>query len=356
MPDQCLFGHLIARFKVGPENLATESLLYVLDGAPVARRAFLDYLRGLCPWLGDDLLFRSQAVGADQAIPDLVGTDRDGRQPLIIEAKFWAGLTGHQPVTYLRRLPTKGDGVLLFLAPAMRFATLWPELARRCVEAGVPFAPQPQDAPEQLTARVGARHTLALVSWRAALAAVRRGLDAEGDHGKIADLIQLEGLCQTMDARAFLPLGSEELTGDVAARVVQYSQLADDLAAQLIAEGVASAKDGVRTLRSAGGKGWYGRYVKVGGFLCLPYFSAWKWRAQRATPLWFSVYGPNYAFPPQAWDRLRPLELETPPRLLRDGDELTVPLMLPLGVEREVVLRSLVEQVREIAGLLDASV
>jgi hypothetical protein len=35
-----LFGHLVARFSTGPENLATEGLNYVLNQSQVARKAF----------------------------------------------------------------------------------------------------------------------------------------------------------------------------------------------------------------------------------------------------------------------------------------------------------------------------
>jgi hypothetical protein len=41
----------------------------------------------------------------------------DGSTPLLVEAKFWAGLTGHQPVSYWQRLPVEQPAMLLFLVP-----------------------------------------------------------------------------------------------------------------------------------------------------------------------------------------------------------------------------------------------
>ena len=50
--------------------------------------------------------------------PDLVGLDRTmGKECVLIEAKFWAGLTDRQPKAYLDRLdPGKA---LLFVAPGI---------------------------------------------------------------------------------------------------------------------------------------------------------------------------------------------------------------------------------------------
>ncbi len=132
MQHDSLFGHLTGMFSSHPENVATEALNYILNHSSVAQRAFLQFVAQANVELPDTLLFRTQAVGDDDAIPDLVGTDSEARQVFLIEAKFWAGLTDNQPVTYLKRLPSQADGLLLFIAPALRFDTLWTELLRRC--------------------------------------------------------------------------------------------------------------------------------------------------------------------------------------------------------------------------------
>ena len=155
MHDASLFGHLAARFSASPENLATESLRYILDRSPVANRAFLRGLARCGVALPARLHFATQVGGVDGAIPDLVGTDEAGRPILIAEAKFWAGLTDNQPLAYLRRLPPDADTLLLILAPALRFATLWPELARRCRGAGIPFGAAESGGAEWLSATVG---------------------------------------------------------------------------------------------------------------------------------------------------------------------------------------------------------
>ncbi len=136
MQNDSLFGHLASRLSSHPENIATEALNYVLNRSTVARRAFAQYAAQSGADMPETLHFRTQEAGGDGAIPDLVGLDGEGRQVLLVEAKFWAGLTDNQPVAYLERLPASSDGLLLFVAPATRFPTLWPEPFQRCRDAG----------------------------------------------------------------------------------------------------------------------------------------------------------------------------------------------------------------------------
>lgn len=111
-----LFAHLALQFGSQPENLATEALGYVLQHSETARAAVRDLVRGLGSTIDDDLTYATQSSGEDLARPDLVGRSSTGAEPLLIEVKFWAGLTENQPVAYLARLPA--GGTLLMAAPA----------------------------------------------------------------------------------------------------------------------------------------------------------------------------------------------------------------------------------------------
>jgi hypothetical protein len=44
-----MLAHLRNRFMVGPENLATESLAYILNHHKEASKAFQDHARAFCP-------------------------------------------------------------------------------------------------------------------------------------------------------------------------------------------------------------------------------------------------------------------------------------------------------------------
>lgn len=178
MQTETLFGHLVTRFSTQPENLATESLSYIINRSNTAKRAFLRYLSQVTVELPENLRFQTQASGEDSAIPDLVGIDVDGDQVFLIEAKFWAGLTDNQPITYLKRLPENKNGILLFIAPALRFQTLWPELLRRCGNGAIVFKQEKAISDELNVVHLTANHILTLVSWRSVLSVILQELDA----------------------------------------------------------------------------------------------------------------------------------------------------------------------------------
>jgi hypothetical protein len=347
--SQSLFGHIVARFGDQPENIATESLYYILQEASAAREAFLRYIAQIGPSLHAGIRLETQTGRDRSARPDMVGKDPDGQSVLIVEAKFWAGLTGQQPVEYIRILPEDRDAILLFIAPEKRFATLWPELVRRCREAG--FALGQGEAPivsAWRIARLDSRRTLALASWRSLLGYLSLAVEAEHQLGAVSDIRQLQGLCDTMDATAFLPLRSEELTGDTGTRITQYCQLVDDVTGTLINEQIASVKG----LKATGARGAYLRYMRVNEFFCCVTFDPSLWGAYRSTPIWFLAWDPGGKPASNAREKLARLEMEDPPRLILTGDRVSIPLYLPCAVERDEVLEALLAQMREIAGLL----
>lgn len=90
MARSTLFGHLALTFGAHPENLATEALHYVLSMSPQARAALVDACSILTGDLPSELVYRTQVLEPDGAIPDLIGFDGTGAARLVVEAKFWA--------------------------------------------------------------------------------------------------------------------------------------------------------------------------------------------------------------------------------------------------------------------------
>lgn len=141
MPEPLLLAHIAKKFVPSQhENIASESLAYVLRRSSSSRAALIHLLRSLGARLPEDLTFRTQAHGTDEAIPDIAGEDVRGIQTVILEAKFWAGLTESQPVGYIQRLRDQGGTTLVVIAPSQRAELLWTELTRRCAAAGIGFA------------------------------------------------------------------------------------------------------------------------------------------------------------------------------------------------------------------------
>ncbi len=127
---QTLLAKLAPMFVAQTENVAVEALGHILSGSEAARRALSDVVRAGGAEVGQIVQVRTQATGQEGARPDLAGFDERGDERVLIEAKFWAGLTENQPVSYLERLPDEQPSALLFVAPAARVEPLWAELRR----------------------------------------------------------------------------------------------------------------------------------------------------------------------------------------------------------------------------------
>lgn len=347
-----LFGHLAHNFSVHPENLATEALAFILRGSQVSTEAFCQFLEATGAPVPRGLHFETQVSGDDDAIPDLVGVSRTNSQPVIGEAKFWAGLTENQPVTYLKRLPESEGGLVVFLAPTRRLPSLWPELLRRCNAAGLSPEVTDSPSPDVYVATCQGSRFLAATSWRSVLNAIRHALETEGDLAAASDVRQLEGLCDKMDSEAFLPLRPEDLSPAIGSRILQFNELVDALTDELVGSGLATTTGLKATPTFAG----YGRYMILGEFGCMLQVNALYWSTLRETPIWLSIKAathPKWTYSPVAKERLSSLEHEVPPRLLREADALLVPLHLAIGMDKQGAVHALRQQLHETMTLLD---
>lgn len=297
----------------------------------------------LCRHLGyqgsADLAFTTQQTNDDGSRPDLVARAVDGSVPIVLEAKFWAGLTSHQPVSYLNALPDRG--LLVFIAPAGRNDTLWLELLRRSGDEFV-IADEVSRWHDTRAVRVGTR-VLALVSWQAMLTQLHEAATLAGE-ASASDIRQLTALCDKMDTEGFLPLRSEDLTSDLGRRVFQFCELADSITNMLVASKYAD----VSRLRSQGGQGWYGRYLRMRGHGALLYFDAQRWGRRGQSPLWIAIYGKEF----------QPCTVE--PDILRGADvsyhmengHCMVAIVLLECAELEAVVDHALAQVRHLLDLL----
>lgn len=130
----------VAKLVRSPENLATEALVFILQQSAAARRGLGEFLSTHLRLDGlAQLSFSSQAHERDGGIPDVAGADASGVTRLFIEAKFWAGLTDHQPTSYLERLDE--GGALVFVVPAVRSKLAWRELVARLDAKGMGSTP-----------------------------------------------------------------------------------------------------------------------------------------------------------------------------------------------------------------------
>jgi hypothetical protein len=353
MTNHSLFGELAVRLDLHPENVATQALEFILTAHPAAWPAFRNFLAQTTVNLPDRLTFRGQERGDDSAIPDLVGIDRDGRQVLVIEAKFWASLTENQPVVYLQRLPSDRDGALLVIAPTARLGSLWHKLLSRCRDAGVALTERESPPAEFKLASLRAGQVLALTSWRALLSSMTRDAEVRGASALAVDLTQLNGLCARMDTVGFLPLRASELAPEIGRRVQQFADLVDHVVLeQLVPNHGASVKN----LSTGGGKSAYGRFFLMKGLGCFFCFSPSLW-GQHGRPMWQSVKEADWSQTQRIRDLLDQYAADIGSVVADDTrGGPCVPIELPTGREKADVVATVVQQIAGILGKISTKV
>ncbi len=338
-----LLAHLAPRLSERIEDIAVEALGYILSS-----RAAMAALQGLLRETNVELpeldSIRTQ-VTQDGTRPDLVGFGQDQTERLLVEAKFWAGLTDNQPNAYLERLPNDDrPAALLVIAPNARLETLWVDLCRL---ADCPSVRTGSRDPRSVA--VTEQHHLILTSWSALLDRMSIHADRQGEHSIKADVSQLSALCERQDEEAFLPMRQDELAPEFPRRMLQLNRLIDDATKLAIELGIATTQGLVRTPRAYG----YGRYLKLGQADADVWAGVWfgihheLWASCRETPIWLVF---------SDWKGTLPLP-ELRQRLGEDrraGTSDNVPIHLLTGVERDAVLENVVEQLSAIAKSIAA--
>ena len=334
------------------ENIAVEALGHILSTSEAALRAIEDVLKTGGAEVGTispDV--RTQASDEERTRPDLAGRDKRGVERVLIEAKFWAGLTERQPVTYLERLPTDKPSVLLFVAPAARFEPLWTELRRRVAETRMDFGPDSKDA-DLWTAEVGGERRLMLISWKALLDSMAFRASIARDSRAEADIRQLLGLTQRMDENAFLPLRPDELGPEFPRRLRNFGRLVDDATTRAREAGWISTKGLSVTSKPKG----YGRYLKLAGATVWFGVNSFLWARSRDTPLWLTFHpGDGRMKLEEVRSSLQPLQQKDPPGIIDSGGRMHLPIDLPVGVEYDTVLDAVVKRLEEVARLINSS-
>lgn len=339
-----VLAHVVLNGPMQGEPAATQALAHILNASPDVARAFVGMLRAAD--VEFDLGHIQAELGHEDGRPDLTIRDSQGRVRVLVENKFWAGLTGAQPVSYLSDLPDDVPAALLFIVPRTRLPTVWNELERRCSEASLEWE-DGSGTGAVIWARVD-RKVLLIMSWAHVLEGLLNAAHS-GDHDDIRhDVLQLRGLTDRMDAEAFLPIRGDELTDQATARrMVNYGGLIEDITRQLRDRGIADT-DGLRPSH-----GWttIGRYLRVHGR-----FGLWfgieleVWSEAGITPLWWTFDDNDWSGVAGRLPTVRTLFDDV--QHYEDAGYLYIPIRLKTGVERDRVIEHVVEQMSAIADTL----
>lgn len=339
MQNKTLLGNLVPRITNRVEDAAVEALGYILGESKASLAALNSLVRTDGVNMPEIVRIRTQESGEDRTRPDLSGFDKDGKERLLIEAKFWAGLTDNQPDAYLNRLLDDGPTALLFVVPRVRIPSLWPELQRR---TGKELGPNVRDEATPNAAVNGTEKRLLMVSWDSLLYGMAERSKADNEPPEIySDVQQLLGLAQRMDSSAFLPLCSEELNSSIARRYFHFYRLFIDAIDRLYPEGAISWMGSISNTSES-----CGRYVTISGIRAWfgIHYPLWAEGGSDDTPLW--------------------LRLEVSPDLvnkissqlgLRAAWTNHFPIYLKTGVERDEVLAAVVAQLQAIAEVIQAA-
>ncbi|MGB8259478.1 MAG: hypothetical protein WCE75_03975 [Terracidiphilus sp.] len=345
MESKTVFGHLALRFAVHPENLATEALSFILRTSTAASRAFTAFVREIGLDDPGSLHVDTQQGGLDQSIPDMKCYDVTGRLRVVVENKFWAGLTENQPVTYIHELPAGVSALVLFVVPKARLKLVWNEVAFRCRDAGIPVSDV--EKPQTMKAAdIGGGHYLAATSWGVLLDALSVAATSAGEIDARNDIAQLQGLCRRMDEETFLPLSCEELTNlDMARRFINFSNLPFGIVDEAVNLELCIRKNETNYRHASGA------YVRFGEYTAWVGFDRLAWRSLGGSPIW--VIFPRDGRSAEIRKRLARFRTATPQRCFDiENGRTAVPIFLTPGVAMPDIVENAVSQIKELRVVL----
>lgn len=263
------------------EDVATMSLQYILAAYPKLNSAFNNYLSSkLKITLDPNIQYRDQSIGENLERPDLSGADLSGREQILCEMKFYAGLTDNQPNGYLDRLIKEDGKALMFVCPQARIVSLWSKVKELCLEKGRVLSEE-----EEYRITVDGI-AMGVTSWSDIILVLKTTADSQ-DVSALADIAQLEGFCNRMDQDAFIPFAPEELGSDTARREFRFYDLIDEVTDEL---GRRKEFNPRKKGKQSAWRGGYWRNITIKSHRIEIIYHRDIWRESLAdTPFWLKV-------------------------------------------------------------------
>ncbi len=274
-----LLAHLYPRIKGSQEDIATFSLGYILEQSVLLNEVFTKLISDRLNIETDGrLIYRCQDADTEFGRPDIAAY-QNGQLKILCEAKFYAGLTENQPVSYLKRLSSVNDSGLIFICPRNRIISLWDKIRANAAQAGM----KEKRISETL---VCYEHVhMAIISWSEILSELIRNA-AEREPERLGDLKQLEGFCQQIDSESFIPFRPEDFGAQIARDIDRYYQVVDEVFEKLLSHKELNPQ--TRGLRKSPRWQGYSQYIQLREFGVSIDFLRKLWKSQTSidTPFW----------------------------------------------------------------------
>jgi len=363
-----VLSHIVTkRLSAEKENIATEVLAFILGSNQSAKKGMMKLLKAIAPTM-PDLIFKTQ-MQANIILPDVSDLNsktqmkegsiqpdmwgyRGDKPRVYIENKFWAGLTENQPIAYLKHLTKYTQpSILLVVVPEVREQTVWQELNRRLIKEGVSTIKTETPPGLVHTAETSIGPILAITSWTKLLAFLE--LELADEPSARSDLLQLKALCDAEDNDAFAPLSAEEISDQRTPKLLLQLSAAVEGAVKL---GTTKEILDTKKLMPQSSTERVGRYI---WFNSSPKIFVWVginfilWKKYGRTPLWVLFY-PNELKKSQA-AKLLLEEWSAKNGNFRHNNEIVIPIDLPTGEDKDEVIRSILDQFKNIIAVYNQS-
>lgn len=353
---QTVFSHIVSnRLSQEYENIATESLAFILQHSDSARNGMMRLLRSITPDI-PNLHFRTQQteiLNQRNIRPDMLGYDEIGTH-VYIENKFEAGLTDNQPKSYIERLAKCAQPtILLVVVPELRQETMWGELNRRLIAAGISGINQPSQSGNiiySLKTEQGPK--LALTSWSRLLSLLED--EVTNDQAAKNDLLQLRSLCEAADRDTYIPISTEVISDQrTPAYILQLYSIVLTSTDKAMNEGILNTSG---TLPQANFER-IGRYANVStrrdvGFWFGIHFRLWK--VYGRTPLWLVFSDTQWGRSHEVWPLIVPMAEKDGIFTKLANDEFIIAIDIPPGAEKDAVVRYVVDRLKWVADVLNS--
>ncbi len=333
---ESLLAHLYSRIRGSQEDVATLSLQYIISSNEKLNEA---YNRLICNAIkkdiGTDITYSCQSVGENSERPDMSGVDRNGKEVILCEMKFYAGLTANQPNGYLDRLIKEGGQALVFVCPEQRKTSLWTKVKELCAADGKEVVEG--DHYNALVCGIA----LAVLSWGEVIATLKS--TAESLHLTVlSDIDQLAGFCEMMDSTAFIPFSPEDFGPENARKEERHFTVLDRLYDVIVdREDLKADGKGLKTTPSRNG---YIKYLRIGEYQCALMYNrnAWMDKTSAETPFWFYLSDEDWKQSENLQKRLR-----TIPEYERNiiNDKISIALHAPTDVTLDEVATEMLRQI-----------